>query len=80
MIELLSFLIQKITGAQPEDDFAINIEEVEGRTVMNVSANSDLVGLIIGREGKTIKNIRKILSVRAVLEKRNVTINVTPRE
>lgn len=80
MIDLLTFLIEKITGSHYGDDFDIQEEEQDGKTIMNVSAKSDLVGLIIGREGKTIKNIRKILSVRAVLEKRNVQINVAPRE
>lgn len=86
MIDLLTFLVEKITGSHYGDDFDINEEDQDGlpaqagKTVMNVSAKPELVGLIIGREGKTIKNIRKILSVRAVLEKRNVNINVVPRE
>lgn len=80
MIQLLEFLIQKITGAKPGDDFEVTQTEEDGRVVMDVKANPDIVGLIIGREGKTIKNIRKLLSVRAVLEKQNVTISVNSNE
>lgn len=78
MKELLSFLITNITGS---DDFEVgeNMNEEEGRLTLDVVANPDIVGLIIGREGKTIKNLRKILSIRATREKLGVNINVTPR-
>jgi uncharacterized protein len=80
MTELLEFLIQKITAATPGDDFEVNSHNEDGKTVMEILAKPDIVGLIIGREGKTIKNIRKLLSVRAVLEHQSVTISVNAKE
>lgn len=80
MQNLLEFLIQKITGAKPAEDFDIASETVEDRVTLNVSAKPDFIGLIIGKEGKTIKNIRKIVSIRAVLENKSVNISVSPRE
>ncbi len=73
MKDLLSFLITKIAG----DDFAVAEVAGEGERVdFEVSANPSIIGLIIGKEGKTIKLIRKILSVRAVIEGKSVGITV----
>lgn len=76
MKELLEFLIKNITGSE---DFAIDEVEEDGRIVLNVSADSGIVGLIIGKEGKTIKNLRKILSIRATKQNLGVNINVGSR-
>ena len=76
MIDLLKFLIAKITNS---DDFEIS-EAPEGEKInFTVSANPSIIGLIIGKGGKTIKNIRKILSIRAVLENKSVNISVTEK-
>ena len=74
MKDLLSFLIKNIIGS---DDFEVS-EKVDGNHInLDVVAKPDVIGLIIGREGKTIKSLRKILSVRAVREDKTVSINVT---
>lgn len=77
MKSLLEFLINKITGAETAKDFTVEENLEEGKTVLNVAAKPDIIGLIIGKEGKTIKNIRKIVAVRAVLENKSVNISVT---
>lgn len=75
MKDLLTFLIREIIG---EVDFDV-AEEVEGdRINLIVRAPSTSVGLIIGKEGKTIKNIRKILAIRATAENTVVSVNVNP--
>ena len=76
MKDLLTFLIKNITGSE---DFTINEIEEEGRIILNVEADANIVGLIIGKEGKTIKNLRKILSIRATKEQLGVNINVESR-
>ena len=76
MKNLLEFLIKNITGS---DDFSVEEEVQEGFIVLNVTANKDLMGLIIGKEGKTVKNLRKILSVMGVLQKSSVKINVAEK-
>jgi len=73
MKDLLTFLIKTITGS---DDFEINEVDQDGRVSLNVMANSEIVGLIIGKEGKTIKNLRKILSIKATKDNLGVNINV----
>jgi len=78
MKKLLSFLLTNITGSE---EFEIEITNPEeGKTTLEVMADSDIIGLIIGKEGKTIKNIRKILSIKATKEKTGVNITVNPRE
>lgn len=77
MKALLEFLVSKITGATPAKDFSIDeTNEEGGKSLLTITAKPDIIGLIIGKEGKTIKNIRKIISVRAVLEKKSVNISV----
>lgn len=77
MKDLLDYILKSITGS---DDFTITETSPEENVVnFDVVANSDIVGLIIGKEGKTIKNIRKILSIKATKEKVAVNINVSPK-
>ncbi|MEK7526151.1 MAG: KH domain-containing protein [Patescibacteria group bacterium] len=73
MHDLLKFLITKITGS---DKFEIEEENIDGRVGLTVKADKDIIGLIIGKEGKTIKTLRKILSVPAVIAQTSVNISV----
>lgn len=73
MKDLLSYIITNIAG----DDFEIKeVETDAGRVDFEVSADPSIIGLIIGKMGKTIKMIRKILSIRAVIEEKSVGITV----
>jgi len=77
MKDLLGYIISSITGSS---DFTIEeTHPEETRVNFEVVADPAIIGLIIGKEGKTIKNIRKILSIRATREKLGVNINVMPR-
>lgn len=73
MKELLEFLIKNITGSE---DFTIEQQDEDGRAIFHVDAEEKIVGLIVGKEGKTIKNLRKILSILATKERVGVSINV----
>lgn len=76
MKDLLEYILKSITGS---DDFTILETAPEENVVsFEVAANPDIIGLIIGKEGKTIKNIRKILSIKATKDKVAVNINVIP--
>lgn len=73
MKDLLTFILKGITGKK---DLEI-VEETEGdRTHFLVKAPEDSIGIIIGKEGKTIKAIRSLLKVRATLEKKGVSVSV----
>jgi predicted RNA-binding protein YlqC (UPF0109 family) len=76
MKELLEFLITKITAAKAGTDFTVSEEQEEEKTNLVITAKNEIIGLIIGKEGKTIKNIRKIVAIRAVLENKSINISV----
>ncbi len=73
MQELIRFLIEKITGSK---DFEIEESTDERGVLFTVKAKPEIIGLIIGKAGKTIKNIRRIASIRAVTENKSVNISV----
>ncbi len=73
MKDLLTFILKEITK---KDDFEIK-EEVNGDFIrFTVLAPKEIMGIIIGREGRTIKSIRNLLKVRATLEKKAVSVSV----
>lgn len=74
MKDLTSFLITNITGS---NKFSVD-EEVDGdKILVNVKADPEIMGLIIGKEGKTIKNVRRILAIKATKEHKGVSVSVT---
>lgn len=73
MKDLSLFLISHITGS---NEISVAETQEEGRTILDVTAEKSVVGLIIGKEGKTIKNLRRILAIRAAKEDTMVSVNV----
>jgi len=73
MQELITYLISKITGSS---DFEVEEREESGKLIYTVTANPSIIGLIIGKGGKTIKNLRKIASIRAVVENKAIHIAI----
>ena len=74
MENLLSFLAQGITG---EKKIKVVAEENNGFINYNIIAPKEAIGLIVGKGGKTIRAIRNILKVRAILEKKAVGVMVS---
>ena len=77
MKDLLTFIVKGITG---KDNFEI-AEETQGESIhFLVKTPEDSVGIIIGKEGRTIKAIRSLLMVKATLEKKGVSVSVEPKK
>lgn len=76
MKELLVFLLKEITGK----DFLVEQSEESGRTSLQVKADPEDMGMIIGKEGRTIKAIQDILRVKGSLEGKSVFVNVSEKE
>ena len=76
MKDLLQFLIAKSTNS---DKFDITEDSQEGKVVFTISADPEIIGMIIGKDGKNIKSIRKILSIKATLENKLVNISVVEK-
>lgn len=78
MKKLLEFILKGISG---EEEFDID-ENIDGdRINLVVKAQPSLIGLLIGKEGKTIRSIRKIMSIKGTLDQKliNVTIAEEPQ-
>ena len=75
MKKLLEFLVHEITGTA---DFTVSEEQIDDKINLTVVVPQETVGLVIGKEGKTIKNIRKILAIKATQENTVVSVNVNP--
>ena len=74
MKDLLSYIIENITG---NSEFDIIVSESEtGMVDFTIKIDKDHIGIIIGKEGRTIKSIRNLLKVRAVIENKAVNINI----
>jgi len=73
MKELTTFLIENIIGS---DEFTVEETIESGKCDILVKIKSENIGFIIGKEGKTIKNIRRILAIKASLERLSVNIKV----
>lgn len=75
MKELLEYILKGILG---EGGFYVT-EEVDGefvRLLIKVEPPEN-AGIVIGKGGATIRAIRNILRVKATLEKKGVSVNLT---
>ncbi len=76
MKELLDFILRNILG---KDSTYEIIEEDDGSIVkLTIKTADSEGGLIIGKQGKTIKAIRNILRIKATLEKKKIILLVNP--
>lgn len=73
MKDLLSFIVTSLV-TNPDGIF-IDEQRENGDVNLNLTVDPKDMGLIIGKNGQTIRAIRKLLTVRAIAE--NVRVNVT---
>jgi predicted RNA-binding protein YlqC (UPF0109 family) len=76
MKELLEFIVKNLTG---NEKFSVEENEQDGRIDYLVLAPKEFMGLIIGKEGKTIRAIRNLVKVRATLEKKAISVSVAEK-
>jgi predicted RNA-binding protein YlqC (UPF0109 family) len=76
MKDLLEFILGSITQSA-----ACQIQETieEDHVNLVIDAPQEIIGLIIGKNGKTIKAIRNLLKVRATLEKKGVSLSINEK-
>lgn len=72
MKDLLNFIVTSLV-TKP-DVVKIDEQRQEGTINLNLSVDPADMGIIIGKNGQTIRAIRKILTVRAIAE--NVRVNL----
>ncbi len=66
----------------PEEDFTITESEPHPRTfILTIRAKSDRgAGMLLGKMGKTIEAIRRLMAVNAGVNKWSVTVNLYSEE
>ncbi len=72
MDDLLIFLLKNITGK----DISVSQTEEDGRIIFEIAPDTDTIGLVIGKGGKTIKAIQEIMRVRARKENAFIYLRV----
>lgn len=60
--DTLEYIVKAIVSEEAKDVIVADSEE-NGLTIFEISAPSEVVGKIIGKEGKIIKSIRTILNL-----------------
>jgi predicted RNA-binding protein YlqC (UPF0109 family) len=65
--ETLEYILQSIT--QKEDNVTIEQHQEEELSIIEIIAPKEIIGRIIGKEGKIIKSIRTILNLSFPQEK-----------
>lgn len=75
MKDLLNFIV---TSLVTKPDAVLIDEQHEDSTVnLNLTVDPSDMGIIIGKNGQTIRAIRKLLTVRAIAENIRVNLQLT---
>jgi predicted RNA-binding protein YlqC (UPF0109 family) len=56
----LEYILKSII---PADKVTLDQEEIDGVTILKITTSKELIGQLIGKEGKVIKSIRSILNL-----------------
>lgn len=72
MLNLLNHLTQSLTGRE----IPVEESENEGTLVYTIKAPQEVMGLLIGKGGKTIRAIRSVARARAIVDQTRVNISL----
>lgn len=72
MQELLQHMLDGII----EGEYTVTEEDQDGFIVYKITAPTDQIGRVIGKNGKTINALKNILKIRAVKEGKKVDIQI----
>lgn len=76
MKDLLEYIVKSLVNHP--DDISIKEEIVDSHTLnLSLKVNSEDMGLVIGKNGQTIKSIRKLLITRAMAEGQNTRVSLS---
>lgn len=77
MKEYIEFLVKQIVS-NPDNVTVSEVQDGENSYTYTIDVDKDDMGVIIGREGRTIKSLRTLAKVKAV--KDGVRVNITLNE
>lgn len=73
MIDLLTYIAKSITG---KDEIEITEEEVNGQKIYTIKTPKEVMGILIGKQGRTIHAIRLLARARAIKEQTSIRIEL----
>ncbi|OGZ36765.1 MAG: hypothetical protein A3D38_00390 [Candidatus Portnoybacteria bacterium RIFCSPHIGHO2_02_FULL_40_23] len=77
MKQLLEYISRSLTE---NEDIQIQVQEQDGAKAYTIVAPKDVMGILIGKEGKTIRAIRALARARAIVDQEKVFINLLEKE
>jgi predicted RNA-binding protein YlqC (UPF0109 family) len=77
MKKLLDYILDNLIG---KENYTITESSEDERVNFEVSVDKEMMGLVIGKGGKTIKAIQDLVRVKARLEDKHVYVNVVEKE
>lgn len=73
MLKLLEYLTREITDNK---NIEVTETDTDGVKTYTVHAPKEVMGLLIGKEGKTIRAIRSLARARAIIDQEKVFVNI----
>lgn len=73
MLKLLKFITRNLTGNDKIEVIETQENDVK---VYNIHAPKEVMGLLIGKEGKTIRAVRALARARAIIDQEKVFVNL----
>lgn len=77
MKKLLEFIVKNIVASP--DKVLIEEREENSQINLNLDVDSEDMGIIIGKSGRTIKAIRTLLKIKAIKEGKHVYLNLVEK-
>ena len=72
--DLLEYIVKNLV--KNPDKVSIQVEEKEGKTVLNLNVDSEDIGRVSGKEGRWIRAIREVINAYAMKESKKVMVSV----
>ncbi|NOY14903.1 MAG: KH domain-containing protein [bacterium] len=73
--QLLTFLVENLIGA---DNFSLAEQDESDSINFTLSVHPSKIGFLIGKQGRTINAIRRLLQVKAAQEDKKIFLKVVP--
>lgn len=77
MKKLLEYIASSLTGSE---DILVQVQEQDGAKAYTIVAPKGVMGILIGKEGKTIRAIRALARARAIVDQEKVFVNLLEKE
>lgn len=73
MEKLLEFLAKNVSGSE---DIEVVSQEAGELTIYTITAPKEVMGLLIGKDGRMVRAIRTIAKARAIIDKESIAVKI----